>query len=151
MAEIKSALEIRSLLGTGWSFPPRFVADAQGVVMTPDEADVDASLRILFGTALGERFMHPQYGLDLRELLFEPITTTAKTLLLDRIKTAVLVYEPRIKPITIEIDSAAQPEGKVALLLEYEIRATNSRYNLVYPLFKSDANDLRDLVDFNIP
>ena len=40
------------------------------LLMTSDEADIEASLKILLGTAIGERFLHPKYGLDLHDLLF---------------------------------------------------------------------------------
>ena len=40
-----------SFLGTGWSFPPRFVGS--GAVMVSAEADIHESLVILFGTAAG--------------------------------------------------------------------------------------------------
>jgi len=131
-----------SFLGTGWSFPPEFAPGAGTVVMTADEEDIHASLKILFGTALGERFLHPKYGLDARELLFEPISTTMKTLFIDRIRMAILIYEPRIDLISLDMDTTAQYEGRVVLFLDYVIRATNSRYNLVYPFNITDGNEL---------
>jgi uncharacterized protein len=85
-----------SFLGNGWSFPPEFVLETGEVVMTADEEDIQASLKILFGTAIGERIFEPKYGLDMQEMLFEPISTTMKTYLIDRIKIAILIYEPRI-------------------------------------------------------
>mgnify|MGYP000918148329 FL=1 len=47
--------EPSSFLGRGWAFPPAFASG--GARMTEDEADIDASLRILFGTTPGERFL----------------------------------------------------------------------------------------------
>lgn len=131
-----------SFLGTGWGFPPEFSADAATVRMTSDEEDIHASLHILFGTSRGERFLHPKYGLDMRDMLFEPMSTTIRTLLLDRIRMAILIYEPRIDIVSLELDTTAQLEGRVLLELEYEVRATNSRYNLVYPFNISDGNEL---------
>ena len=66
--------EPSSFLGRGWAFPPAFASG--GARMTEDEADIDASLRILFGTTPGERFLQPKYGLDMHELMFEPLSTT---------------------------------------------------------------------------
>ena len=134
-----------SFLGTGWSFPPQFEpGGAPGsVVMTSGEEDVEASLRILFGTALGERFLNPKYGLDMHELLFDPVSTTLKTYLEDRIKTTVLIYEPRINLVSLELDTSDLLEGNLRILVEYEIRATNSRYNLVFPFYTTDSNEVR--------
>jgi phage baseplate assembly protein W len=138
-----------SFLGTGWSFPPVFSKSNSGVLMASDEEDIHQSLQILLGTAAGERFLNPEYGLDMHEMLFEPMGTTAITLLKDRIKHAILVYEPRINPLSLELDTSAELEGKIALILEYVVRATNSRFNLVYPFYSTDSNEVRKTVDFN--
>jgi phage baseplate assembly protein W len=138
-----------SFLGTGWSFPPEFVRETGQVLMTSDEDDIRASLAILLGTAIGERFLNPEYGLDLHEMLFEPLSTTMKTFLQDRVKIAILIYEPRINMLSLELDTTAQYEGKIAVVLDYEVRTTNSRYNLVYPFYISDGNEVRRSVEVN--
>ncbi|HBB35675.1 MAG TPA: hypothetical protein DDZ80_10170 [Cyanobacteria bacterium UBA8803] len=135
MAESESNLTFTSFLGTGWSFPPEFVRETGVVVMTSDEEDIEASLKILLGTAIGERFLNPKYGLDMQELVFEPMSTTLKTYLQDRIKTTILIYEPRINLLAVELDTSAQYEGRINLVIDYEVRATNSRFNLVYPFY----------------
>ena len=136
-----------SFLGTGWGFPPEFSKEAGGVRLVSDEADIDESLRILFGTALGERFFHPAYGLEMHGLLFEPLTTTMKSLILDRVRTAILIYEPRVRVVSLELDSSAQSEGVVSINLEYSVRSTNSRFNLVYPFYRSDGNEVRRSIE----
>lgn len=143
MAESETGTGTTSILGTGWSFPPEFAAGAAGVLMTSDEEDIRASLRILFGTTVGERFLRPRYGLDMQGMLFESMSTTTKTYLEDRIRTTILVYEPRINLLAVQLDTSGQPEGRVVVLVEYEVRATNSRYNLVYPFYDTDGNEVR--------
>lgn len=126
-------------LGRGWSFPPSFAGG--GVLMTSDEADIEASLRILFGTVPGERFLQPGYGLDMQEVLFEPMSMTLRTFLKDRIRMAILIHEPRIRLLDLQVDSPDDRDGALRILLEYEVRATNSRFNLVFPYYRIDANE----------
>ena len=133
-----------SFLGRGWSFPPRFVNG--GVAMSEDEQDIQESLKILFNTAAGERFLEPKFGLDMRALMFEPMSTTLKSLTLDRVKTAILIYEPRIKPLKLQIDSPDPEAGTLLVSLEYEVRSTNSRFNLVFPFYTTDSNEVRGKV-----
>ena len=133
-----------SFLGTGWSFPPKFAAG--GAVMTAEEDDIRASLEVLFNTAPGERFLVPKYGLDMHALMFEPMSTTMRTLLTDQVRTAILIYEPRIKLIDLRIDSPDPNEGTLHVRLDYEIRTTNSRYNLVFPFYRTDSNEVRATV-----
>ena len=138
-----------SFLGTGWSFPPEFVRETGQALMTSDEDDIRASLVILLGTSIGERFLNPEYGLDMHEMLFDPLGTTMKTFLQDRVKTAILIFEPRINLLSLELDTTAQYEGKISIVVDYEVRATNSRYNLVYPFYVSDGNEMRRTVEVN--
>jgi Bacteriophage baseplate protein W len=131
-----------SFLGSGWSFPPRFDRSARGVAMVEDQQDIEESLAILFGTRLGERFFHPTYGLDMHDQLFEPLSTTMLTLLEERIKIAILIFEPRIQPLAISVTSPDPSAGQLQVELEYSVLATNSRYNLVFPFYSFDGNEI---------
>ena len=131
-----------SFLGTGWSFPPRFDRSAGRVAMVEDEQDIEESLRILFGTQRGERLFQPQYGLDMHDVLFDPMSTTLRTLLEERVKIDILVYEPRIEPLAVRVASPDAASGELHIELEYRVRATNSRYNLVFPFYSSDSNEV---------
>jgi phage baseplate assembly protein W len=129
-------------LGVGWSFPPDFDAVRGTAVMSTNERDIEASLRILLGTTAGERVRHPTYGLNLQELLFEPMNTTMQTLLKDRIRTTVLIYEPRINVVSIELNPERLNEGCLEIVIEYVIRMTNSRFNLVLPFYVREATEV---------
>ena len=131
-------------LGRGFAFPPVFEGD--GARMAEDEVDIHQSLMILFGTRPGERMLQPAYGLDLSPLLFEPLSTTMRTLLEDRIRTTVLIHEPRIRLLALRLDDERALEGVLQIRLEYSVRSTNSRFNLVYPYYVGDANELRSSV-----
>jgi phage baseplate assembly protein W len=61
----------------------------------------------------------------------------------DRVKTAILIYEPRINLLALDLDTSEQNDGKVAIIVEYEVRATNSRFNLVYPFYIADGSEVR--------
>lgn len=80
-------------------------------------------------------------------MLFEALSTTMKTFLKDRVRTAILIFEPRINLLALELDTTAQYEGRISIMVEYEVRATNSRYNLVYPFYISDGNEMRGTVE----
>jgi phage baseplate assembly protein W len=140
-----------SFLGAGWSFPPEFTDGGRDVVMLSDEDDIRASLTILFGTVRGERFMIPRYGLDPQELLFEPYSTTMRAFLKDRISTAILIQEPRIRVLALEVVMVDPDAGVLQISLDYEVRATNSRYNLVYPFYRHDSSELLGTISGSRP
>ena len=134
---------IKSFLGTGWGFPPTFSNTTFDMEMISDEDDIKSSLEILLSTRQGERVMRPDYGCNLDELVFEPLTTTFKTYIKDLIATAILYYEPRIEVNSIELDDTGELEGRILIVIDYTVSATNSRFNFVFPFYKKVATDLK--------
>ena len=133
---------IKSFLGTGWGFPPAFSNKSSDVGMLSDVDDIQSSLEILLTTRPGERVMRPDYGCNLDELVFEPLTTTFKTYIKDLISTAILYYEPRIEVNSIDLDDTGELEGRILIVIDYTVSATNTRFNFVYPFYKNEATDL---------
>jgi len=131
-----------SFLGTGWAFPPEFRKAQKDAKMISDEEDIKSSLHILLTTRLGERIMLPNYGCNLEDLLFETLNRTLITYALDLIKTAILYHEPRIDVIKIDISETDPLEGKLLIAIDYRIRATNSRTNVVFPFYKEEGTDI---------
>jgi len=129
-------------LGRGWSFPPTFNQSLPGVEMLEQEADIYSSLEILLTTAPGERVMQPEYGCDMEELLFENVDTTTKTLVADKIENAILYFEPRIDVEKVNLDDSREWEGVILIEIVYRVRTTNSRFNFVFPFYKTEGTDL---------
>lgn len=126
-------------LGTGWSFPPTFLAPAGGVRLVSDLEDIQQSLRILLTTTLGERLLHPTYGCDLRPYLFEPMNASTTAFLQDLVRTAILYHEPRILPEAVSLSSVAE-DGLLLIQIDYVVRSTNSRHNYVFPFYRNEAS-----------
>lgn len=131
-----------AFLGIGWSFPPEFKENTQAVAMLTDEEDIKSSLEILLSTKVGERIMQPKYGCNMDELLFNPLNRTLKTFVSELIKTAILYHEPRIDVEKIDITKGDDLSGELLVLIDFKVRATNSRINMVYPFYKLEGTDL---------
>lgn len=132
----------KDFLGRGWSFPPEFSRTQKEVVMTTGDDDIKNSLIILLSTRLRERVMIPKYGCNLEELLFKPLDLTLETEIKDIITKAILYHEPRIDILEINLDDTGELEGEVLIQIQYEIRNTNTRSNLVYPFYKGEATEI---------
>ncbi|MBD1363174.1 GPW/gp25 family protein [Mucilaginibacter sp. ZT4R22] len=137
-------------LGKGWSFPPAFDVAAQGVEVTEKVLDIQRSLEILLSTKVGERVMQPKYGCNMDELVFESLDTTTKTIIKDKIQTAILYFEPRIDVKKIEMNTDNELEGIIMLEIEYMVRATNSRFNFVYPYYRNEGTELELITTNNL-
>jgi uncharacterized protein len=133
----------KSFLGTGWDFPPQFDHNGRTVHMVSDSEDIRSSLEILLSTRPGERVMLPNYGCNLDELLFEPLTTTMKTYMKDLIQTAILYHEPRIEVNKIELVDTGELEGRILITVDYTVRSTNSRFNYVFPFYIHEGTEVK--------
>lgn len=111
--------------------------------MLTGEEDIHSSLMILLTTTPGERILRADYGADLTPYLFEPLTTTMRTLIAERLKTAILFYEPRIKVEDIALADDELLAGRILITITYRERTTNSRYNFVFDYYIKEATELR--------
>ncbi|MFK7798812.1 MAG: GPW/gp25 family protein [Aureispira sp.] len=134
--------ENKSFLGSGWSFPPRFLESTEGLELSHDDRDIAESIFILLTTTPGERVMNPRYGCDLHSMVFANMGNTTKTIIEDKIATAILYFEPRIDLNEIKIDSSDYLEGKLNINITYQIKGTNSRKNMVYPFYLTEGTDV---------
>ncbi len=131
----------KSFLGTGWAFPPHFTKE-NGVEMVSREEDIRQSLFILLSTTPGERIFRFDYGCNIRRWVFEDMTLSNETLIIDCISDAVLYYEPRIDVERIWLDTGDMQEGILRISIDYRIRETNSRSNMVYPYYFMEGTNL---------
>jgi len=129
-----------AFLGRGWSFPPQFFSSGKEVEMVAGEEDISQSLQILFGTALNERAMFSSYGCDLSRYLFEEVDQAFITGLSGIIEDAILNNEPRIITDSVDVIESNVEAGLLLISIAYTIRATNNRYNMVYPFYINEAN-----------
>jgi phage baseplate assembly protein W len=140
----------RDFLGRGWSFPPDFTGPAASVAMLAGDADVASSLEILLSTTPGERVMQPLYGCNMSELVFENLDTRMKTLMQDKIESAILYFEPRMMLEDVVLDDSRILEGVVLINVIYKVKSTNSRFNFVYPYYVQEGTDINLTTTINL-
>jgi phage baseplate assembly protein W len=127
----------KAFLGVGWAFPPT-ASNNGDVADAAYETDIQQSIRIILGTAPGERVMRPDFGAGLKTLLFEPMSTTTAALVQYNVQKALTQWEPRIDEITVKVTT--QPEtGSMSIDIRYRVRLTNVFYNLVYPFYLTEG------------
>lgn len=131
----------KDFLGKGWGFPPDFSWETKGVRMVEGEEDIRESLLILFSTQLGERILQHEYGSNLQSLVFERFDSASVTFLKDTIETAIIYHEPRIRLVKISASETITAEGSILFDIEYIIRSTNTRTNLIYPFYLFEATN----------
>ena len=130
-------------LGTGWAFPPSFDWRSKEAALVSQVEDIEQSLRILLGTVPGERVMQPTFGCGLKRMVFESINDSTATEIKDIVAKAILFFEVRITLHDIDLDWSEIADGLLRLKLDYTVRTTNTRTNMVYPFYLSEGTNLR--------
>ena len=123
-----------NFLGVGFKFPVS-VGPNGGVQLSKYETNIEESVRVIIGTALGERQMRPEWGCRIHDFVFAPNNTSTQTLVAHHVEEALAKYEPRI--LGIEVQAMPDPDSEERILVDvrYQIRATNSIHNLVFPFY----------------
>jgi phage baseplate assembly protein W len=84
------------------------------------------SLTNLFNTLPGQRFLFPEYGLDLYQFLFEPITETTAQMIGNKMHTAIKKFEPRVIVRKIIVDGKPDENAYIiSIFLEIPVLRTN--------------------------
>ena len=134
-----SLVESSGFLGTGWAFPPAFTPGGEQVAMVSDEEDIQQSLALLFATRRGERMMQESYGASLQEWLFAEVDEELVSHLCTSIEEAVLLHEPRIQLLDLDVSPHPELGGVLLIRIDYQIPTTNSRFNMVFPFYLNEA------------
>lgn len=120
-------------LGRGLSFPIAVKKDR--LVMAEGEELIRQSILTILGTAKGERVMRPDFGCGLNELVFAPNDSATATLVGFYVREALLTWEPRIEVLNINVIPGIDEPNRLDIQIDYKIKTTNTKYNLVYPFY----------------
>ncbi|HXZ10721.1 MAG TPA: GPW/gp25 family protein [Paraburkholderia sp.] len=126
------------ILGTGWGFPVERV-DEDGVGLRFAKARYEESVRqsivIILSTAKGERVMRPDFGCGLHDLVFAVNSSATQSMAAFHVREALEDWEPRIDVLRVDASSGGEHGEQLLIDIDYQIRLTDSRYNLVYPFY----------------
>jgi uncharacterized protein len=106
---------------------------------TDAEEDIRQSLVILLQTRMRERVMLSSYGCNLDMLLFESITTTFLSFVKDHVSSSIRLFEPRVNLLQVTMDTRNVTGGMIMISVDFEVRATNRRDNIVYPFYLNEG------------
>jgi len=122
-------------LGLGWNFPVSLDDGGQVELTADGEESVRQSIWTILGTSPGERMMRPDFGCGVRDLVFGVNNAATATAVTRAVRQALATWEPRID--VLDAQAAPDPSRSNVLLIEisYQVRSTNSRFNLVYPFY----------------
>jgi phage baseplate assembly protein W len=131
----------QGFLGSGWSYGLADGAegiglDANGRVLeASDEEKIRQSIWLILSTAPGERVARPDFGCGIHDLVFATQSPGAFGAIEAAVEDALDQWEPRIDVDSVSSSLDSFDDATLLIEIQYTVRATNSRYNLVYPFY----------------
>jgi phage baseplate assembly protein W len=123
-----------AFLGTGWNYPIQL--DDQGQIeLAVQEQSVQQAIWMILDTSPGERVMHPDFGCGIHDLVFAVNNAATMGRVETEVREALDRWAPRIEllDVTATIDPAQR--NQINIEIDYRVRTTNNRFNLVYPFY----------------
>ena len=127
-------------IGRGWAFPLR-VDQTGGIALVSREQEIEEAIRLILGTAPGERPMRPEFGCRIHEFLFASADGETADAISGEVTSALRQWEPRIDVRDVVVTIDAKDPALLYIDIRYSIRATNDRRNLVFPFYVIPGGD----------
>ncbi|MBI4494447.1 MAG: GPW/gp25 family protein [Chloroflexi bacterium] len=121
-------------IGTRWGFPLR-VNGRGGIDMSRGASAVEEALFLLLSTPIGERRMRPDFGCGIHDFVFATNDPTTHGLIRHQVLEAIALWEPRVEVVDVRVWPDPDEPARVLVDIDYALRATNERRNLVYPFY----------------
>lgn len=124
----------KPFLGVGTGFPLALDSATHGLVHAEYEESVRQAILVILGTAKGERVMRPDFGCGIHDLVFANVNAGTIGQLIREVHESLLRLEPRIDVTQVDVHSG-DTSNVLLIDIDYEVRATNTAFNLVYPFY----------------
>ena len=130
-------------VGAGWAFPLA-VDQTGGFELVTDEREVEQAIRLILGTAYGERPMRPDFGCKIHDFVFAEASATTAGLIAAEVRASLVRWEPRIDIDDVQVSVDSDDQSLMYIDVQYHIRDRNDPRNLVFPFYTipEDGSDL---------
>ncbi|MBY8850245.1 MULTISPECIES: GPW/gp25 family protein [Saccharothrix] len=125
-------------VGRGWAFPLR-VGPTGGIGMVERDQEIAEAIRLVLGTAPGERPMRPEFGCGIHEHVFAAADGTTAGHVAREVRAALERWEPRVEVDEVAVAFDSVDVGTLYIDVRYTVRTTNDQRNLVFPFYTIPA------------
>lgn len=101
--------------------------------------EIEESMRLILGTARGERPMRPEFGCGIHDYVFAGADPSTMARMEHEVRVALERWEPRIEVEEVELSQDPAGAGVLYVDVSYSVSGTNDRRNLVFPFYTIPA------------
>lgn len=121
-------------IGKGLAFPLR--ADRTGgLALVGRHREIGEAIRLILGTAPGERPMRPEFGCRIHDHVFAPVNDTTAGTVIYEVRRALARWEPRIDVEDVAVLLDEEDPSVLYIDISYRVKDENDPRNLVFPFY----------------
>jgi phage baseplate assembly protein W len=124
----------RDFVGKGWAFPLRTDASGQ-IALVGSETEIEESIRLILGTAFGERPMRPEFGCAIHDYVYAGADAATAAQIGVEVRNSLRRWEPRIEIEDVVVSIDDSDRSLLYIDITYAMKSTNDRRNLVFPFY----------------
>jgi len=121
-------------VGRGWNYP--LGTDSSGSIsLATEDRNLEQAIRLILGTAPGERPMRPGFGCGIHNYVFASADATTAGLLANEVKRALAMWEPRIDVESVDVSVDEVDRNAMYIDIHYTKKGSYDPRNLVFPFY----------------
>jgi uncharacterized protein len=121
-------------IGRGWNYPLKTDATG-GIALAREERNIEQAIRLILGTAPGERPMRPMFGCGIHDYVFAPADATTAGLLANEVRKSLAFWEPRIAVQKVDVSVDELDRNALYIDIHYTRKGSYDPRNLVFPFY----------------
>jgi uncharacterized protein len=130
----------RDFVGRGWAYP--LGTDPSGdIALVGQEREIEGSIRLILGTAYGERPMRPEFGCAIHDYVYAGADSSTAAQVAHEVRRSIRRWEPRIDLHDVRVSIDEHDRSLLYIDISYAIKSTNDRRNLVFPFYTIPEED----------
>ena len=124
----------QEFIGAGWAFPLR-TDPTGGIALVTQEREIEEAIRLILGTAPGERPMRPEFGCAIHDYVFAPADPHTAGRIAYEVTASLARWEPRIVVEDVNVTFDATDPSVLYIDIRYSVGNENDPRNLVFPFY----------------
>ena len=119
--------------GQGVNFPLTLSVTG-GILLSSGLMSIEQSVRIILGTQFGERVMRPNFGCNLKSLVFAPNNPQTAALARQYVTDGLQQWEPRITVQSVSVTNQVE-DPQLLITVRFVIKPSLDPQAMIYPFY----------------
>jgi phage baseplate assembly protein W len=105
------------------------------------EREIEEAIRLILGTAYGERPMRPEFGCAIHDYVYAGADASTAAQIAHEVRRSLRRWEPRIEVQDVLVTIDETERSLLYIDIRYSVKSSNDSRNLVFPFYVIPEED----------